>query len=144
MRTFQLYIVVVILACTHLAGICTVSAEDGRSGFSLGFNSLTAERTDPGAEQFGQLVARYQVSSLGNFRPYLATGLGYSYQPDIKTDDSVRVRTGVAGQAGFRYLLGEKSSLTFDYKFLDLGADESHDSGSSTPQSVGVGLEIKF
>jgi opacity protein-like surface antigen len=144
MKIFPLCIVVVILICTHLVGTCIVFAQEGLSGFSLGFNSLTADRADPRAEQFGQLVARYQVSSLGNFRPYLATGLGYGYQPDTKADDPLRIRTGVAGQAGFRYLLGEQSSLTFDYKFLDVGADESHDSGSSTPQSVGVGLEIKF
>jgi outer membrane protein W len=144
MRTLFLGIAVAILACTRLSGGCAIASEERHGGFSLGYGSLTPAQSDPKAEQYGQLVAKYRLSSSGNFKPYLGTGLGFIYQPDIKAYDPARIRTGVAGEAGFSYLLGESSALTFDYKFLDVGPGSSRDRGSSTPQSVGVGLEIRF
>lgn len=144
MRAFVLSILVVPLACTHLLGVCAASAEERQSGFSLGYSSLAQAQPDPREQQYGQVVAKYRLTSSGNFKPYLGTGLGFVYRPDIKAYDPVRIRAGVAGQAGFSYLLGETSALTFDYKFLDVGPDRSPDRGSTTPQSVGVGLEIRF
>jgi outer membrane protein W len=132
-----------MLVCIPLAGTTAAFAGD-ENRFSLGYGSLTPSRTeDPKAQQFGQLTAKYRLGSSDIFKPYVGTGLAYSYQPDINPGTTTKIKTGVAGQAGFSVLLDEKSSLNFDYKFLELGSG-ARSTGSSPPQSVGVGLEIKF
>jgi hypothetical protein len=49
----------------------------------------------------------------------------------------------VVGQAGFNYLLGAKSALKFDYKVLTVTPDTVRDP-KTPPQSIGVGVDIKF
>jgi outer membrane protein W len=131
--------------CILLMGIMNAFAGDAQERFSLDYGSLTPARTnDPKAQQFGQLTAKYNLGASEYFKPYVGTGLAYSYQPDVNPGTSTKIKTGVAGQAGFKVLLDEKSSLNFDYKFLEMGSDSARGNSSSTPQSVGMGLEIKF
>ena len=128
----------------QLAGTTAAYAGGNQNRFSLGYDSLTPFRTeDPKAQQFGQLTAKYRLGSSDIFKPYVGTGLAYSYQPNLNPGTTSKFRTGLAGQAGFSVILDKRSSLNFDYKFLELGSD-TRGSGSSPPQSVGVGLEIKF
>lgn len=133
-----------ILACIPLVVTPCAVAEDEQGRFSLDYGNLTPSRTSPKAQQFGQLTAKYRLGSAINFKPYVGTGLAYSYKTDINPGATTKIRTGVAGQAGFSVLLDKKSSLNFDYKFFDLAPDIERGNSSSTPQSVGVGLEIKF
>lgn len=119
-------------------------AADGMNRLTLGFGRLTTAGPTPGEPQIGLLTARYRLISYGNFRPYLATGVGYSLQPDETPAGIDRLRTGVAGQAGFSYLLGEKTTFTLDYKLLDLGPEAQRGRSAGTPQSIGMGLEIHF
>jgi outer membrane protein W len=131
--------------CILLMGIPNAFAENAQEHFSLDYGNLTPTRTnDPKAEQFGQFTAKYNLGTFEIFKPYVGTGLAYSYLPDNNPGASTKVKTGVGGQAGFKVLLDEKSSLNFDYRFLDIGSDSVRGNSSSTPQSVGVGLEIKF
>ncbi|NVN91278.1 MAG: outer membrane beta-barrel protein [Desulfuromonadales bacterium] len=144
-KRYVLTILVAALLCNALVSATAAVAEDELGHISLGFGSLTPSRTEnPRVQQFGLLTATYRLGSTENFRPYLGTGLAYTVQPDVNPGTALRVRTGVAAQAGFNYLLGEKSSLNLDYKYLELSPDSVRGSGSSPPHSVGVGLEIKF
>ncbi len=136
--------VALLISCLLTAGAGGVLAGDERDRFSLGYGSLTPTRTDPRDERYGLLTARYRLGSDGSFRLYLGTGLAYSYQPDANPTAPPRIRGGVGGQAGFSYLLGEKALLHLDYKLLEMAPDATRRSGTTTPQSVGVGVEIKF
>jgi len=128
-----------------LRGRTNAFAENAQEHFSLDFGSLTPTRAnDSKAQQFGQLTAKYNLGTSEIFKPYVGTGLAYSYQPDNNPGTSAKIKTGVGGQAGFRVLLDEKSSLNFDYRFLEMGSNSARGNSSSTPQSVGVGVEIKF
>jgi len=144
-KSYLLAIFVTMQACILLMGTIAAFAGDDLNRLSLGYGSLTPSRIeDPKAQQFGQLTAKYRLGSSDFFKPYVGTGLAYSYQPDVNTGTTPKIRTGLAGQAGFSILLDEKSSLNLDYKFLDIGSDSARKNSSSPPQSIGVGLEIKF
>ncbi len=130
---------------TLLMGISNAFAGNAQEHLSLDYGSLTPTRTpDSKAQQFGQLTAKYNLGTSETFKPYVGTGLAYSYQPDNNPGESARFKTGVGGQAGFKVLLDENSSLKFDYRFLEIGSNSARGNSSSTPQSVGVGVEIKF
>lgn len=136
--------VAVLLLCWQLAEPGVVHAGDEDKRVSLGYGSLTPLRADPKSQQFGALTARYRLGSTGNLRPYLGTGLAYSYQPAPDPASPAKIKAGVAGQAGFSYLLGEKASLDFDYKLLEMAPDSTRSSGSKSPQSFGVGVKVQF
>ena len=124
-------------------------AGEAESRFSLGYGSLTQvpadikSPADAKAPLSGLLTAQYGFGMAQEFKPYLGTGLSYSIPQDTKPGDSLRIKTGLAGQAGFSYLLGGNSTLKFDYKILTPTPDAARDS-KSTPQSLGVGVDIKF
>lgn len=90
------------------------------------------------------MTAKYGFSFAKDFKPYLGTGLAYSFQPEAKPGDTIKIKAGVAGQAGFSYLLGGNSSLNIDYKYFNVVQGATHGDSKTAPQSLGVGLEIKF
>ena len=47
-------------------------------------------------------------------------------------------------QAGFKYRLSEKYSLSLDSKYLYLQPDALYGGSNATPKSLGLGLDIKF
>jgi len=137
-----------------LAGLVLVRATPGGAGESQGgllldygsLSQLPADAKNPvdvKAPTSGMLTAQYGFGFDREFIPYLGTGLSYNIHPDIRPGDPVKIKAGLAGQAGFKYLLGENLMLKFDYKILTVTPDSSRD--SSTPsQSLGMGVHIKF
>ena len=133
-------IIVTIITSVVLATTSISFADEDHSRFSLDYGRLTPAPVDPKAPEPGCVTATYGFSFAKKFKPYVGTGLAYSFQPEDKHGDIKKIKTGVAGQAGFSYLLGENSSLNIDYKYLHV----TPDSLQEPPQSLGVGLEIKF
>lgn len=133
---------VAIIACALLALSSFSHAEDGR--FSLGYGSLTPAPADPKVPEPGGVTAKYGFSIAKDFKPYVGTGLAYSFQPQEKSGDPRNIKAGVAGQAGFSYLLDENSSLNIDYKYFNIAPEATRGDSKTAPQSIGVGLEIKF
>lgn len=121
-----------------------VSAEELYQQFSLGGGSLTAAPSDAMAPESGVVTAKYGFKIAKDFMPYMGTGLAYTYQPDMKTGDITRLRTGVAAQLGFSYLLGTDSTLKLDYKYLTVSPEQQRGDSRTPPQSLGISLDIKF
>lgn len=119
-------------------------AEEFYRQFSLDYGSLTPAPADPKAPKPGGVTAKYGFSLARDFKTYVGTGLAYSIKPEARPWDTKKIRAGVAGQAGFRYLLGEDSSLSFDYKYFNITPDAAHGESKTPPQSIGIGLEIRF
>ncbi len=120
------------------------SAEELYRQFSLGGGRLTTAPSDAKAPEPGVITAKYGFKIAKDFMPYMGTGLAYTYQPDMKTGDITRLRTGVAAQFGFSYLLGENSTLKLDYKYLTVSPEQQRGDPRTPPQSLGIGLDIKF
>lgn len=121
-----------------------VSAEELYRQFSLGGGSLTAAPSDVKAPEPGVVTAKYGFKISKDFMPYMGTGLAYTYQPDLMTGDVTRFKTGVAAQFGFNYLLDKNSTLKLDYKYLSVSPDQQRGDSKTPPQSLGIGLDIKF
>jgi len=134
-----------VVACIVLRGSNLSYAEEVYKSFSLGYGCLSPGATDAKAPSPSVLTAKYGFSLAKDFVPYVGTGLAYSFTPEVKPGDTTqRIKTGVAGQAGFKFLLGVNSSLSLDYKYLCLEPDVVHGGSSVPTQSLGVGLDIKF
>lgn len=112
--------------------------------FSLSGGKLTMAPSDAKAPEPGVVTAKYGFKISNEFMPYMGTGLAYSYQPDVKTGDMINLRTGIAAQFGFNYLLGTNLTLKVDYKYLSLSPEQSRGDSRTPPQSLGIGLDIKF
>lgn len=120
------------------------SAEELYRHFSLAGGSLTTAPADAKEPEPGVVTAKYGFKIAKDFMPYMGTGLAYTYQPDVKSGDITRLKTGVAAQFGFNYLLGTHSVLKFDYKFLSVSPEQQRGDSRTPPQSLGIGLDIKF
>ena len=120
------------------------SAEELYRQFSLGGGSLTAAPSDAKAPEPGIVTAKYGFRISKDFMPYMGTGLAYTYQPDVKTGEITKLKTGVAAQFGFSYLLGTTSTLKLDYKYLAVSPEQQRIDTGAPPQSIGIGLDIKF
>lgn len=125
------------------AAVCC--AIDEKNGFSLGYGTLQPGASDTTGKHPGVVTAKYGFSLLKDFTPYIGTGLAYILPQDIVvTDPSTKLKTGLAGQAGVSFNLGGKSSLIIDYKYLRFTNDTPNSDKGSTPQSLGIGVNIKF
>jgi outer membrane protein W len=143
--TIVITIFLAVVACIVLRWSDLSYADEFYKSFSLGYGSLNPGPADAKAPSPSVLTAKYGFSFSKDFQPYVGTGLAYSTPPDIKPGDSAqRIKTGVAGQAGFKFRLDDNSSLRLDYKYLHLEPDLLHGGSSAPPQSLGVGVEIKF
>jgi opacity protein-like surface antigen len=119
-------------------------AGDELRNFSLGFGTLSLALVDTKSPDPGLVTARYGFRIAKDFLPYMGTGLAYSYQPEIKPGDSLKFKAGMAGQFGFRYLFGSRTSLNLDYKYLYITPELPRGDTRNPPQSLGIGLDIKF
>jgi outer membrane protein W len=140
----KIYVVLLSAAVCMLLNAPLISAEELYHQFSLGSGSLTAAPADARAPEPGVVTAKYGFKIAKDFIPYFGTGLAYTYQPDLKTGDVVRLKTGMAAQLGFNYLLGTNSILKLDYKYLTVAPEQVHGDPRTPPQSLGIGLDIKF
>lgn len=109
---------------------------------SVGYGSVTQPTDDPKAPAASLLTAKYGFKKIKGLTPYLGSGLAYTINPETKPGKNVTINTGIGGQAGLSYLLGENSLLNIDYNYLNLSPDTKH--GDSPSQSIGVGVQIKF
>lgn len=135
--------VILVISLLLLQFSSQSSAEDAYQ-FSLGGGNLTTAPADEKAPEPGLITAKYGFKIAKDFMPYMGTGLAYSYQPDSKTGDITKLKTGLAAQFGFNYKLGLNSTFKLDYKYLSLSPDLPNNDSKTTPQSVGVGIDIKF
>ena len=132
----------VMIACIAMLKGTDCCAGDAKDGFTLGTGTLQPVTTDTAGKNPGVLTAKYGFSLLKDFTPYIGTGVAYILPQDVGiTDASTKLKTGVAGQAGVSFNLGINSALVLDYKYLRLNTDPSN---SAPPQSVGIGVNIKF
>lgn len=145
MRYLQKYISILLFLLFALFRQASPgSAEELFQQFSLGGGRLTSAPPDAKDPEPGVVTARYGFKISKDFLPYMGTGLAYTYQPDAKTGEITGLKTGVAAQLGFNYLLGENSTLKLDYKYLSVSPEQQRGDSRSAPQSLGIGLDIKF
>jgi outer membrane protein W len=138
MRAFTAIAVGIILAGSEASG-----ADDIIQHLSLGHDRFTLATPDPKIPAPSVIGAKYGFSAANGFRSYLGTGLVYTLLPEIKPTDTLKVKTGAAAQAGASYQFGGNLSLTLDYKYLRI-VPEAQRGDASPPQSIGIGVKIKF
>jgi outer membrane protein W len=131
-----------IIVCIILAGSTTSFADDVADHLSLGHDRFTLATPDPKVQIPAVLAAKYGFNVAKGFKSYLGTGFAYTLLPEIKSSDTLKLRTGVAAQAGSSYQLGSNFSLSIDYKYLYIPADAQH--VDPPHQSIGIGVNIKF
>ena len=145
MKHLQKNITAVLFLCFFmLLNASPGSAEEFFRQFSLGGGSLTTAPADIKAPEPGVITAKYGFKIARDFMPYMGTGLAYMYQPDTKTGDITKFKTGVAAQFGFSYLLNTNSTLKMDYKYLSVSPEQQRGDSRTLPHSLGIGLDIKF
>lgn len=145
MSYLQKYIsILLFLLFTLFRQVSPGFAEELFEQFSLGGGRLTTAPPDAKDPEPGVVTARYGFKISKGFLPYMGTGLAYTYQPDEKSGDITGLKTGVAAQLGFNYLFGENSTLKLDYKYLAVSPEQQRGDSKSAPQSLGIGLDIKF
>jgi opacity protein-like surface antigen len=137
--TVALFLCLVVLVYASLG-----AAEDFPRHISLGGERLTMAPADAKAPESGVVTAKYGFIIAKDFMPYIGSGLAYTVQPDVRTGDIAKIKTGVAAQLGFNFLLGTNTTLKLDYKYLSLSPEQPYGEPRTTPQSLGIGLDIKF
>lgn len=145
MKHLQINSVSFLLLCfVSLLPASPSCAESFYRQFSLGAGSLTTAPSDAKAPEPGVVTAKYGFRIAKDFMPYMGTGLAYMYHPDTKPGDTTKLKTGVAAQFGFNYLLGTNLTLKMDYKYLSVSPEQQRGDSRTIPQSLGIGLDIKF
>ena len=137
---YPLLAVVAMLLLVSVKPVCAVDEKP----LSVGHGAVSQPSLDVKDEKVGVFTAKYDYGNNKEFRPYLGTGLAYRYQPEVRPGDNSKVQAGVAGQAGVRLLLDDKSSLNIDYKYLQLAPESSRSDTRTNSQTFGVGLKIKI
>lgn len=145
MSCFQIDIKTALFICfVMLLHPSLGSGDELYQQFSLGGGSLTTAPADTKAPEPGILTAKYGFRIAKDFMPFMGTGVAYTYQPDAKTGDITKLKTGLAAQFGFSYFLGEHSTLKLDYKYLSVSPELPRGESRTAPQSLGIGLDIRF
>jgi outer membrane protein W len=122
-----------------------ISFSDESVPISIDYGSLTPTPTNPNWQPPSALTIKLKPQSSSDFKPYLGTGLAYSIPAqDVPHAANKEIKTGIAGSAGFSYLVGKNSSLNFDYKYLYIAPDAKLVHEGKTPQLLGIGLDLKF
>jgi outer membrane protein W len=140
----KLHILILLVSFIMLVHVIPCRAAESDHQFSLGGGHLTSAPTDAKQPEPGAVTAKYGFRIAKDFVPYLGTGLAYTYQPDMRTGDITNLKTGMAAQFGFNYLLDANSTLKLDYKYLAVTPDQQRGDPKIAPQSIGIGLDIKF
>ena len=145
MKHIQIYITApLFLYFIMLLHVPVAFADEIYRQLSLGADSLSMAPSDAKSPEPGVVTAKYGFNIAKDFMPYMGTGLAYSYQPNSKTGDITNIKTGLAAQFGFNYLLGTNSTLKLDYKYLSVSPELPRGDSKTPPQSLGIGLDIKF
>jgi len=127
-----------------LLGVVPGFAAD-ESALSIGYESLSSSKENPKNKNVGSITAKYGFGASKEIKPYLGTGLAYSYAEPVKQGESVPgLKTSLAGQAGVNFMLRDNVSLSVDYKFLNLQPDARPGGNDPATQKLGIGLDIKF
>jgi len=128
-----------------LLALVAIAQAGENNSLSLGHGSLSQLAMDAKAPSPNSLTIKYGFSLLKDIRPYVGTGVAYILPADAKSpDNTAKIKTGVAGTAGIKIDLGINSSLKIDYKYLHINSDQTGGNSGAAPQSIGIGLEIKF
>jgi outer membrane protein W len=125
-----------------LAGATPSLADDAIDHLSLGHDRFTLATPDPKVSAPAVIGAKYGFGGAKGVRSYLGTGLAYTLLPEVRQGDPQKLRTGAAAQAGASYQLGGNLSLSLDYKYLYIAPEAQR--GDAPPQSIGIGVKIKF
>ena len=141
-REIILLVLLFIFSCQW--GVLPATADTLTDRIVLGGATLSKAPLDVKAPEPGFVAARYGFSVAKDFVPYMGTGLAYTYQSDLKSGDITRIKAGVAAQVGFNYLLGDNVSLKLDYNYLAVSPDAPRGDSKPNPQSLGIGLHLKF
>jgi len=145
MKTHKIFFIAVPFFCLIiLLNFSLVSGEELYKRFSLSTDKLTNAPVDANVSEPGVITAKYGFSIDRDFLPYVGTGLAYSYIPDTKSGDITNIKTGIAAQLGFAYLLGKSLTLKLEYKYLSILPDLPRGDSTAPPQSLGIGLDIRF
>jgi outer membrane protein W len=138
-------LIALFMALCTLLTVGTIVRADESERLSLGYSALTPAANDAKKPSPSALTVKYGFGLLKDVKPYVGTGLAYILPSETKPGENpARIKTGVAGQAGLKIDLGVSSSLNIDYKYLRVTPDQTRTDSGSTPQSIGIGLEIKF
>ena len=145
MKTSSTLITLFMIVCAVLTAGTAVRADEGEH-LSLGYDTLRpATNIDAKNPSPSSLTVKYGFGLLKDIKPYIGTGLAYILPGEPKPGESPsKIKAGVAGQAGMKIDLGVGSSLKIDYKYLHVVPDQPRGETGSSPQSIGVGVEIKF
>lgn len=140
------FIALLAIACPLLTlTMGTIACAGDSERLSLGYGSLRPVGDDAKTPSPSSLTVKYGFGLLKDITPYIGTGVAYVLPPDAKPGESqARIKTGLAGQAGMKINLGAGSWLKIDYQYLRVTPDQTRSDSGSPPQSIGVGLEIKF
>jgi opacity protein-like surface antigen len=113
--------------------------------FSLGHDVLSSSESDRRSSAIGTLTGKCGTISNDAFKPFIGAGLAYSIDQELKgSNPATRVKSGLAYQVGFSYILNNKSSLDVKFDQLNIKADSHHQVNDTTPSSCSLGLKIKF
>jgi outer membrane protein W len=145
MKHIQIYITALLSLCFLMLWQAPLAfADEIYQQLSLGAGNLGMAPSDAKSPEPGVVTAKYGFKIAKDFMPYMATGLAYTYQSDTKTGDITKLKTGVAAQFGFNYLLGTNTTLKLDYKYLSVSPELPRGDSRTPPQSLGIGFDIKF
>lgn len=135
-----------ILVSMALAGAAAAEGIEGHKPFSLEYCPSTPTPADASRQAPSALTAKYGPRVTKEFKPYIGTGLAYTLPSpkDKIAEGAAGLKTGVAGQAGFSYRLGENSSVNFDYKYLYMAPDTMHNNNTASPHLFGIKLGCSF
>ena len=142
-KTWVVALATAALICMAMLKGTACYAGDVKDGFTLGSGTLQPVTNDTAGKNPGVVTATYGFSLLRDFTPYIGTGVAYILPQDAGITDTTKLKTGLAGQAGVSFNLGINSALVIDYKYLRL-TNDSPNSQSTPPQSLGIGVNIKF
>jgi outer membrane protein len=144
-NTIAQFIFLAVGACVLLQGSGSSYAEEADNKFSLACSALNPNAINDKVPTPNVLAAKYGFSVAKDIQSYVGSGLAYTLpQETMPNDTTSKIKIGVAGQVGIKFKLSGNSSLNVDYKYLYIQPDELHGCSNATPQSLGIGLDIKF
>jgi outer membrane protein W len=144
MTKYNLIFTVFIVVNLFIAVLTTANAGVDNN-LSVGYSQLSLVVKDTKIPSPSALTVKYGFSLLKDIKPYIGTGLAYVLPADATASGNpTKIKTGLAGTAGIKIDLGISSSLKIDYKYLHLNSNQTEVNNSTSPQSIGVGFEIKF
>lgn len=136
-------IIFLMIAIIVISGGYSYSSDSNQ--LLRGYGSTTPPPAELQLHVPESLTLKFKPNVSKRFKPFLGTGLAYSITTQETHIKSIKeMKAGVGAKAGFSFLLGKKSSLNFDYKYLYITPDVKHVLDGTTPQQIGIGFDLKF